>query len=170
MNRRTVVYLDESFIHHYYNKSDISLYDLSDELEIQSKPKHKGRRFCFIAAIVDGGPSNSVVLAYEKFVHGKQTKDYHGMFDHQYFAAWFDRLLDALDVAGITKTIDVMGNAKYHKSVPDDTPRFSWRKADLLDVCVALGIEHNPGDLKVRLDAAFEAVTSAMEFGCIKMS
>ncbi|ETV71564.1 hypothetical protein H257_13231 [Aphanomyces astaci] len=33
-NRRTVFYTDESFVHHHYNKNDISLHDPTDELDI----------------------------------------------------------------------------------------------------------------------------------------
>ncbi|ETV68972.1 hypothetical protein H257_15129 [Aphanomyces astaci] len=58
-DRRTIVYSDESFIHHHYNKSDMSLYDPSDDLDSQPKAKHKGKRYCFIGAIVDDGESNS---------------------------------------------------------------------------------------------------------------
>ncbi|ETV69287.1 hypothetical protein H257_14914 [Aphanomyces astaci] len=203
-DRRTVVYLDEGFINQHYNINDISLYD---DLDVQVKAIHKGRRFRFIAAIVDGGPFESFVVCYEKFFGGKQTKDYHGMVDHKYFVARFGRLLVDLADRGISNTIIVMDNAKYHKCIPDATPRFSWRKADLMVACDALGIEHTPGELKasiwsklqpytasvvpvvvemasaaghevvttlhdveMRLDLAFDAVTSAMVHGCIKKS
>ncbi|RQM26643.1 hypothetical protein B5M09_008165 [Aphanomyces astaci] len=160
--RRTVVYLDESFVHHHYNKNDISMYDPTDDLDVQPKSKHKGRRFCFIAAIVDGGPDNSKILCYEKFVGGKQTKDYHGMFDNSYFVDWFRRLLEALQDHAITNTIIVMDNAKYHKCIPDTTPKFTWRKADLIDVCDTLGIAYSPSELKATIWAKLQPYTSAV--------
>ncbi|KAG9415679.1 hypothetical protein AC1031_000063 [Aphanomyces cochlioides] len=45
-----VVYIDESFIHHHYSRHNHSLYDPEDDVE--TKPKHKGRRYCFIAVFV----------------------------------------------------------------------------------------------------------------------
>ncbi|ETV75966.1 hypothetical protein H257_09924 [Aphanomyces astaci] len=66
-DRRVVVYLDESFINQHYKKNDISMYDPKDKLDVKPKARHKGRRYCFIAAIVDGGPDASRVLCYEKF-------------------------------------------------------------------------------------------------------
>ncbi|KAF0702437.1 hypothetical protein AaE_015926 [Aphanomyces astaci] len=158
-DRRTVVYLDESFINQHYNKNDISLYD---DLDVQVKAIHKGRRFRFIAAIVDGGPFESFVVCYEKFFGGKQTKDYHGMVDHKYFVARFGRLLDDLADRGISNTIIVMDNAKYHKCIPDATPRFSWRKADLMVACDALGIEHTPGELKASIWSKLQPYTASV--------
>ncbi|ETV81163.1 hypothetical protein H257_05750 [Aphanomyces astaci] len=195
----TILRDNYNFIHQHYNKNDISLYDPTDNLYVQAKARHKGHRFCFIAAI---------------FVGGKQTKDYHGMFDHTYFVTWFGRLLDALADRGISNTIIVMDIAKYHKCLPEATPRIAWRKPDLMDpytasvvpvvveMASAAGHElvHSPphhsnlqpieflwaivkGDVgrqydtsttfhdgDMRLDSAFEAVTSAMVHGCIKKS
>ncbi|ETV63648.1 hypothetical protein H257_19421, partial [Aphanomyces astaci] len=160
--RRTVVYLDESFVHHHCNKNDISMYDPTDDLDVQPKAKHKDRRFCFIAAIVDDGPDNSKILCYEKFVGGKQTKDYHGMFDNSYFVDWFRRLLEALQDHAIVNAIIVMDNAKYHKCIPDTTPKFTWRKADLIDVCDTLGIAYSPSELKATIWAKLQPYTSAV--------
>ncbi len=72
--RRTVVYLDECFIHHHYNNLEISLYGPTDDLDTQPKAKHKGQRYCIVAAIVDGGPNGSALLRFNKFVGGKQTR------------------------------------------------------------------------------------------------
>jgi hypothetical protein len=49
--------MDESYIHEHYNRSDHSLWDPSDNLDIQfGKSKHKGRRYCFAAAIQGPDP------------------------------------------------------------------------------------------------------------------
>ncbi|RQM27798.1 hypothetical protein B5M09_012516, partial [Aphanomyces astaci] len=132
------------------------MYDPTDDLDVQPKAKHKGRRFCFITAIVDGGPDNSKILFYEKFVGGKQTKDCHGMFDNSYFADWFHRLLEALQDHAIANAIIVMNNAKYHKCIPDTTPKFTGRKADLIDVCDTLGIAYSPSELKATIWAKLQ--------------
>ncbi|RHY40153.1 hypothetical protein DYB38_009574 [Aphanomyces astaci] len=149
-NPRTVVYTDESFIHHHYNKNDISLHNPTDELDIQPKAKHKGKRYCFIGAIVDGGEENSIFIAYDKFVGAgrKQTKDYHGMFNHEYYLTWFQRLLDELAARNLQNTIIVMDNAAYHKCRPADTPAFRSRKVELQIACDRSGQDSTPSDLK----------------------
>jgi hypothetical protein len=95
-SRKRVVYLDESYIHHHYKCHDDSLFDPNDELDVQDKEKHKGQRLCFIGAIVDGGMDNSRFIALDIFQGGKQTKDYHGMFNSDYFREWFKKLLAEL--------------------------------------------------------------------------
>jgi hypothetical protein len=149
MLRRRIVYLDESFVHHHYAKHDISLYDPTDDNDVQPNAKHKGQRYCFIGAIVDGGDFASQFVCYDKFVGGKrQTKDYHGMFDHKYFVAWFQGLLNELAKQHLGNCIIIMDNAKYHKVRPADTPRFGWKKADLQGACARFGVEVDPCDLK----------------------
>jgi hypothetical protein len=46
------VYTDESYIHEHYHCNEDSLFDPNDEQDvIYQKEKHKGRRYCFCAAI-----------------------------------------------------------------------------------------------------------------------
>ncbi|RHY47783.1 hypothetical protein DYB34_001099 [Aphanomyces astaci] len=93
--------MDESYIHHHYARHNDSLYHPDDATD--AKPKHKGRRLCFIAAIMADGRDDSKLLTYDVFEGGrKQPKDYHAMFNHAYFVAWFQRLLD--DVSALQKT------------------------------------------------------------------
>ncbi|KAF0717122.1 hypothetical protein AaE_010926 [Aphanomyces astaci] len=81
---RPVIYMDESYIHHHYARHNDSLYHPDDATD--AKPKHKGRRLCFIAAIMADGRDDSKVLTYDVFEGGrKQPKDYHAMFNHAYF-------------------------------------------------------------------------------------
>ncbi|RLO11279.1 hypothetical protein DYB28_006858, partial [Aphanomyces astaci] len=93
---------------------------------------HKGRRYCFVAAILDSPTLESKVMAIDIFTGGKSTakqpKDYHGMFDTEYYVAWFGRLLDEMDEGGITNALIVLDNAKYHKSLPKTTPTSGRRK------------------------------------------
>ncbi|ETV97461.1 hypothetical protein H310_09390 [Aphanomyces invadans] len=121
--RRPVVYLDESFIHHYTRHED-SLYDPEHST---TRSKHKGRRYCFIAGIIDDGSDVSHLLGLDTLVggkkNGKTVKDYHSMFNHAYFVDWFEKLLDEVEYLGWASAVFVMDNAKYHKGWPFDTPK-----------------------------------------------
>ena len=48
-----VIYMDESYIHKNYQQYNDSLFDPNDEQDLEMKANQKGRRYCFIAAIVD---------------------------------------------------------------------------------------------------------------------
>jgi hypothetical protein len=51
------VYLDESYIHEHYHRFDDSLWDRTDDQDVQiGKMKHKGCRYCFFAAIQGTDP------------------------------------------------------------------------------------------------------------------
>ena len=51
------VYLDESYIHQHYKKTQDSLWDPNDDQDIQfEKEKHKGNRYCFLCAIQGPNP------------------------------------------------------------------------------------------------------------------
>jgi hypothetical protein len=52
-------------------------------------------------------------------------KDYHGMFDVAYFLRWFYHLLFCLIEMGVDNAAIVMDNAKYHKCLPQGTPKGS---------------------------------------------
>ena len=55
--RKREVYTDESYIHEHYHRNDDSIWDPNDEQDLQtSKDKHKGRRYCFCAAIQGPNP------------------------------------------------------------------------------------------------------------------
>jgi transposase len=163
---RRVVYMDESYIHKNYQRNDDSLFDPNDEQDMEVKAMHKGRRYCFIAAIIDEDQTLSNVAEQEKpeaakahllldtldiFEGGKQTVDYHGMFVTEYFVGWMKKLLDVLSLLDIHNAVIVMDNAKYHKTLPDGTPKCSWSKQNLLDYCRLKNITIGEGDLKTVL-------------------
>ncbi|RHY20141.1 hypothetical protein DYB32_010098 [Aphanomyces invadans] len=93
--RSNVVYSDESYFHHHYKSHHQDLFDPSDDHDVQSKEKHKGRRYCFVAGILNSPTSVSKVMALDIFTGGKprakEPQDYHGMFDHAYYVKWFGR-------------------------------------------------------------------------------
>lgn len=159
--KQRVVYLDESYVHHNYARHDDSLFDPNDEQDLQVAVKHKGRRYCFIAAIIDADASieeserTDAQTAYlmdetlDIFEGGKkQTKDYHGMFVSDYFERWMKKLLDTLDARGITNACIVMDNAKYHCRLPTGTPKGKSKKAVMLAKCKEWGIEADEKELK----------------------
>lgn len=156
-----VVYLDESYVHHNYDRHDDSIFDPSDEQDIQIVVKHKGRRFCFIAAIVNAdhsidesaqSPNQQAFLIPETldiFEGGKtQTKDYHGMFDSAYFEHWMRKILMALKVHGIENAVILLDNAKYHKRLPSDTPTGRTRKPEMQTKCDEYGIAFHKDELR----------------------
>ena len=161
---RRIVYMDESYIHKNYQRHDDSLFDPNDEQDLEVKAMHKGRRYCFVAAIIDEDKSmqnvpdeerpfiskpHLMLETYDVFEGGKkQTVDYHGMFDNNYFVKWMQKLLDTLSDMNIQNSVIVMDNAKYHKSLPEGTPKSSWKKQNLIHFCLSKNIVVNPGDLK----------------------
>ncbi|RHZ32287.1 hypothetical protein DYB26_009833, partial [Aphanomyces astaci] len=151
--RRPVVYLDESFVHHHYSSHADSLYHPDDPMAMS---KHKGRRYCFIAGILDDGSEVAHLLGLDIFKGGKKSgkivKDYHTMFNHDYFVDWFDKLLDEVEELGWSSAVFVMDNAKYHKGKPKSAPKGSWKKADLYQACLDRSVPNvAPTDLKTTI-------------------
>ncbi|KAH9079839.1 hypothetical protein Ae201684P_007515 [Aphanomyces euteiches] len=128
------------------------MFDPNDEQDLQVKAHHKGRRYCFIAGILDDSEESSRPLALDVFQGGKkagrETKDYHSMFTTKYFVEWFGGLLDELDNLGKFKALITMGNAKYHKSLPSDTPKYGWKKENLKAACRMHGFPFDDDDTK----------------------
>ncbi|KAG9408508.1 hypothetical protein AC1031_022126 [Aphanomyces cochlioides] len=169
--RRTVVYLDESYVHHHYKRRDDSLYDPNDPVDVQQKPQHKGKRICFIGAIVDRGEDNSVFVNYDKFEGGsQQTKDYHGMFNSEYFLGWFKKLIVDLESLGVQNALIAMDNAKYHKSLPPGTPKFSMKKNELQVCCIENGIPYDDSDIKSRLWSRLAPVVAATKTAVVTIA
>ncbi|RQM26824.1 hypothetical protein B5M09_005679 [Aphanomyces astaci] len=102
------------------------LFDPSDDLDIQRKENRKGWRYCFIAGILDSPDMKCQVVALDIFRGGKSTakqpKDYHAMFNHDYFVKWFAKLLAELGDMGVANAYILMDNAKYHKGRPVGKP------------------------------------------------
>ncbi|RLO02949.1 hypothetical protein DYB28_016018 [Aphanomyces astaci] len=84
--------------------------------------------------------------------NGRTVKDYHSMFNHEYFVNWFGKLLDEVEELGWSSAVFVMDNAKYHKGEPSTTPKGSWKKADLYQACLKYDIRDvSPTDLEAAM-------------------
>ncbi|ETV69540.1 hypothetical protein H257_14776 [Aphanomyces astaci] len=64
----------------------------------------------------------------------------NAMFTHDFFVDWFTDLLDEVESMNLHGVIFAMDNSKYHKGLPDGTPKATWKKAQLLDACQRLGL------------------------------
>lgn len=105
----TIIYLDESFLHHYHGQ-DFSWFGEGDFLE---RPSGKGRRWCFIHAMSLSGLLRECSMVFEG---KKSTGDYHGSFNFEVFHKWFhNQLIPNLP----EKSCIVMDRATYHM-VPEE--------------------------------------------------
>jgi len=136
------VMLDESYIHQHYHRNDDSLWDPSDEQDVQiGKAPAKGRRYCFAAAIQGANPRIAVpvetkdkaglvdgtVWAFCPQKKADHQGDYHKVFHGKNFVAWFrDSLLPSLEQPSLI----MMDNAKYHLVYGDDVPKASKMKKE----------------------------------------
>lgn len=153
------VFLDESYIHHHYHHQHLSIFNPADAAFIP-REQYKGRRFCFIAAMIEADPNVEeqdrkeddkahVMLdtldIFEEGSMGKQkkeTKDYHGMFDHDYFMNWMQtKLFPALEKRNVRHAMIEMDNAAYHASLPRDRPKESMKKDLLKQRCEEYKLE-----------------------------
>ena len=166
--RRRIVYMDESYIHEHYTNHDDSLFYPHDPHPYVKKKRFKGRRYCFVGAIlgpdtnvsegsrceserasfmmemldifVGGNTKKSDVMSARSIFPGlgihkkkRDTKDYHAMFNHDYFVQWMTRLLEALKDRNVRNCIITMDNAKYHRVFPPDVPVSNSRKQVYFD-------------------------------------
>jgi transposase len=153
------VYLDESYIHHHYHRFDDSLWDPSDDQDVQvGKMKHKGSRYCFLAAIQGADPRVKDPVAKEAkggLVPGSlwtfcpqakkdSTGDYHKVFNSSNFIKWWKvQLLPNLHQPSLI----MMDNAKYHKTYPADVPKISGaRKARVQEYLEYRGLPYDASD------------------------
>lgn len=144
--RRRLVDLDESYIHHHHQKK-IGIFDPTDLQYIQPRKKHKGQRYCFIAAIRERNPNAAADSTVESDQAGlvpnsfwffcpnksAQKGDYHKAFNGQNFVKWFrEQLLPNLSEPSLIR----LDNAKYHCTMPASTPKVTnVLKADLVKSC-----------------------------------
>ena len=146
-NRLREVYIDESYVHQHHNLFGSSLYEPNDELDDAPRQKHKGRRFCFAAAIQgpstkDDEPGKLVPNSFWCFCPNaseQKKKDYHKAFNGANFSNWFRfQLLPNLTEPSLI----IMDNASYHKTPPEGTPApQKMKKQEVVDYLSRNGIE-----------------------------
>ncbi len=114
---------------------------------------HKGCQYCFIAAIIDAKhgnenpeselekakllPQTLEIFEGKNVSQKKETKDYHGVFNSEFFENWFKKLLTCLEARNLENTVIIMDNAQYHKAKPANLPRSGAKKADLIAYATA---------------------------------
>ena len=125
------VYSDESYIHHHHRNDKDNLYHPNNEHE--GKGPHKGRRFCFVAAIFGNGKQNRFGLVPGSvwiFCPNRKDDhlgDYHKVFNSYNYTEWFrHQLLPNLHEPSLI----IIDNAKYHKTKPSRTRNASKLKKD----------------------------------------
>lgn len=166
-NPLRLVDTDESYLHQFYQREKESFYDPSDPEFRQPRIRHKGRRWCFIAAIqsdahVPDGEERKEsdkagLIRKSVWIFSPNKKDssgdYHKAFNGSNFVNWFKNyLLPSLTRPSLIR----LDNAAYHLVLPEDTPTVSkCKKADLQAHCTQYKIAFAPADtcatLKVKL-------------------
>ncbi|RLN74517.1 hypothetical protein BBJ28_00023260, partial [Nothophytophthora sp. Chile5] len=138
--KRRIVYMDESYIHQNYARHDDSLYDPSDTNI--TKAKYKGRRLCFIAAIIAEDTSitdeerNGVYSAHLL----KQTIDiFEGGSKPKTTTGYLTLIISF---------VILMDNAKYHITKPSSLPKRNTKKQALQAACDEFLLPYNAVDTK----------------------
>jgi hypothetical protein len=141
-----LVYLDESFLHHHYS-SQFSWFSDGDFVE---RSPGKGRRWCFIHALMEEGLLEDTFLIFE----AKKSKgDYHQQFDHQVFQQWFqEQMLPHLP----KRCLIVMDRCPYHMVGQDSIIPQQMRKIELQEWLTQNGFDWEESWLKPRLIAEVE--------------
>lgn len=121
--KRTLVYLDETFINKNYSGSDLSWYcdDWKDDPDLDmshgpyiNKPSGKGERFIILNAVTNKGWIKGAKLVFQA---KSNSGDYHGSMDEQNFTQWFTKqLLPNIP----NKSVIIMDNASYHNTYKED--------------------------------------------------
>jgi transposase len=138
------VYLDESYVHHHYHRHEDSVHDPNDESDMMCKIQHKGRRYCFLAAIQGDGRTGPAGLVPNSPWYFEPTKkdghkgDYHKNFNKVNFTEWWKTKL----LPNLTEpSLIIMDNAAYHKTRPADTPDANrMKKAEVVAALIERGV------------------------------
>jgi transposase len=142
-----LVYLDESFLHHHYS-AQFSWFSDGDFME---RSIGKGRRWCFIHAIMEEGLLEDTLLIFE----AKKSKgDYHQQFDHRVFQKWFqEQLLRRLP----KHCLIILDRCPYHMVGKEAIIPKQMRKPELQEWLTHHGFDWEENWLKPRLIEEVEA-------------
>ena len=117
------VYLDESFIHHYHGHQ-FSWFSEA-EGDFLDRPAGKGRRWCFIHAMLQTGLVANGLYIFEA---KKSTGDYHNMFNAQHFQEWWiNQLMPNLP----KKSVIIIDRATFHLVPEEQIIPSTMRKTEL---------------------------------------
>ena len=117
------VYLDESFIHHYHGHQ-FSWFSEA-EGDFLERPAGKGRRWCFIHAMLQTGLIANGLYIFEA---KKSTGDYHNMFNAQHFQEWWiNQLMPNLP----EKSVVIIDRATFHLVSEEQIIPSTMRKTEL---------------------------------------
>jgi transposase len=139
--RSPVVYLDESFLHHHH-AAQFSWFAEDDFLE---RASGKGRRWCFIHAMLEDRLVEGALLIFEA---KKASGDYHQQFNFERFQHWFqEQLLPNLPA----HCLIVLDRCPYHLVADDSIIPHQMRKLQLQQWLSAQGIPWQEQWLRPRL-------------------
>lgn len=136
-----LVYLDESFLHHHHG-AKFSWFSDGDFIE---RSAGKGRRWCFIHAVMEKGLLKNTLLIFE----GKKAKgDYHQQFNHHVFQKWFqEQLLPNIP----ERCLIVMDRCPFHMVGKDSIIPKQMRKVELQEWLTSNKFNWEENWLKPRL-------------------
>jgi hypothetical protein len=139
----TPVYLDESFLHHYHGHQ-FSWFDTQTD-DYLERPSGKGRRWCFIHAMLENGLVPNAGYIFEA---KKSTGDYHNMFNAAHFQEWWnEKLLPNLP----GKCVIVIDRATFHLVPEEQIISSKMRKTELQEWLTSKNIPWESHWLKPKL-------------------
>jgi hypothetical protein len=164
------VYTDESDIHEHYHRNEDSLFYPSNNQDvIYQKEKHKGRRYCFCAAIQGPNPLGEeeapedlagfvpgTVWAFCPQKKSNHKGDYHKVFNGDNYIVWFrDQLLANLHQPSFI----MLDNAAYHCVYGEGVPQwYKLKKQECIDYLSTNGIDFDPTMSATEMKAIGQAV------------
>lgn len=136
-----LVYLDESFLHHHHG-AQLSWFSDGDFVE---RAAGKGRRWCFIHAIMEEKFVDNAFLIFE----AKHSKgDYHQQFDADVLQKWFQAQL----MANLPpRCLIILDRCPFHMVGQDATLPTQMRKAELQEWLSHHGVDWEEQWLRPRL-------------------
>lgn len=140
------VYLDESFLHHHHG-NPFSWFSEGDFLQ---RPTGKGRRWCFIHALLEQG----LVAKAFRIVEAKKSRgDYHHLCNAQCFLDWWQQqLLPNLPA----RCVIVVDQASYHLVPEEPLMPSAMRKTELQQWLSSHGLAWESHWLRPRLPQELE--------------
>jgi hypothetical protein len=149
--------MDESYIHEHYHHNEDSLYDLEDDKDvIYQKEKHKGRRYCFCAAIQGPNPRVEATDAEDLLAglvpgsiwafcpqkKGDHLGDYHKVFNGDNCITWFrDQLISNLHQPSLI----MLDSAAFHCVYRRDVPKWhKLKKQECIDYLTSKAVVFDP--------------------------